>query len=496
MAKLYVFGIGGTGSRVLRALAMLLAAGVETDKSIDTIVPIMVDPDASNGDLNRTADILKKYQEVKKPFENEDCGFFNTKIKTLSQLTGESAGNTSDNFKFRINGTHNKKFKEYIEYNNLDAKNKAFVDLLFSDHNLNSDMDVGFKGNPNIGSVVLNQFTNGNEFKQFTESFGQDDKIFIISSIFGGTGASGFPLLLKNLRELEDANAEFAPYVRNSVIGAISYLPYFKLKSAEKEQSEINSSSFLGKSKAALSYYEHSIVGNNSINSFYYLGDHEGAIYDNHDGRELQKNYAHFLELVGAFSIIDFIKDAPKLSSSHGKAVDPVYKEFGIEQFDNSINFKSFGTKTYQSISKPLAQFALFSKFIHHGLPKALAVKTQWLQEKLNGIPPTFFNDYYYTNYLHSFIKYFDEWIAELEKNSPSFKPFRSNIAYDNAFELIEGFSPNKSFFRSPNMKVLESNASKMIDDHSLSGLNTEAKFIKLFYKVTSTALKEKVRNF
>lgn len=29
MAKLYVFGIGGTGSRVIKSLAMLLATGVD-----------------------------------------------------------------------------------------------------------------------------------------------------------------------------------------------------------------------------------------------------------------------------------------------------------------------------------------------------------------------------------------------------------------------------------------------------------------------------------
>ena len=39
MSKLYVFGIGGTGSRVIRSLTMLLAAGVECN---DTIVPIII----------------------------------------------------------------------------------------------------------------------------------------------------------------------------------------------------------------------------------------------------------------------------------------------------------------------------------------------------------------------------------------------------------------------------------------------------------------------
>ena len=61
-------------------------------------------------------------------------------------------------------------------------------------------MDIGFVGNPNIGSVVLNQFKDSDEFKGFSNIFGEGDRIFIISSIFGGTGAAGFPTILKNIR--------------------------------------------------------------------------------------------------------------------------------------------------------------------------------------------------------------------------------------------------------------------------------------------------------
>ncbi len=59
MSKLYVFGIGGTGSRVLRALTMLLASGVECAN--ETIVPIIIDPDDSAADKTRTVEAMKKY---------------------------------------------------------------------------------------------------------------------------------------------------------------------------------------------------------------------------------------------------------------------------------------------------------------------------------------------------------------------------------------------------------------------------------------------------
>ena len=66
--NLYVFGIGGTGSRVLKSLMFLLASGVKINT--ERIIPIIIDPDLSNGDLNRTYDILKNYSNIKKDIES------------------------------------------------------------------------------------------------------------------------------------------------------------------------------------------------------------------------------------------------------------------------------------------------------------------------------------------------------------------------------------------------------------------------------------------
>ena len=66
---------------------------------------------------------------------------------------------------------------------------------------LDVEMDIGFVGNPNIGSVVLNQFKDSQEFKEFASNFNEGDRVFVISSIFGGTGAAGFPTILKNIRD-------------------------------------------------------------------------------------------------------------------------------------------------------------------------------------------------------------------------------------------------------------------------------------------------------
>ena len=63
MSKLFIFGIGGTGSRVLRSLTMMLASGVKV--GFDEVVPIIIDPDTSNADLTRTVSLLNKYSAIR-----------------------------------------------------------------------------------------------------------------------------------------------------------------------------------------------------------------------------------------------------------------------------------------------------------------------------------------------------------------------------------------------------------------------------------------------
>src|SRR5690606_21058954 len=153
MSKLYVFGIGGTGSRVIKALTFLLASGVKCQSS--SIVPILIDPDAANGDVNKVVDIIHQYQGIRSQlsFDSDTNNkFFGTEINPLTQ-----------NCRINIPDS-NKKFKEFIDYQNLDKSNKALISLLFSKKNLNADLEVGFKGNPNMGSVVLNQFNTSQNF--------------------------------------------------------------------------------------------------------------------------------------------------------------------------------------------------------------------------------------------------------------------------------------------------------------------------------------------
>ena len=235
MAKLYVFGIGGTGSRTLRALSMLLASGVECE--FETVVPVIIDPDASAADMTRTVDALTRYMEVRKSLDfnsANDNRFFKTEICPIQDMSS---------FKLDLENTENVTFRDFMKTNQMNDASRAFISMLFSQANLDSDMVVGFKGNPNIGSVVLNQFSTSEAYKAFSNAFEDGDRVFIISSIFGGTGASGFPLLLKTLRN--DKTSQHWTYIQKATVGAVTVLPYFNVE--QDDNSGVDSSTFYSK---------------------------------------------------------------------------------------------------------------------------------------------------------------------------------------------------------------------------------------------------------
>ena len=211
-------------------------------------------------------------------------------------------------------------------------------------------MKVGFKGNPNIGSVVLNQFSGSQHYKNFANGFEQGDRIFIISSIFGGTGASGFPLLLKTIRT--DKSSQAWSIISKSKIGAVTVLPYFNV--TEDENSGVDSATFISKTKSALSYYEKNISENGSIDALYYLGDNVKALYDNNDGGSKQKNSAHFIELAAALAVLNFA------ATPDEKLEDmPLHYEYGLETTKDpkaQVTFQDFGKETRDLLYGPLTQ--------------------------------------------------------------------------------------------------------------------------------------------
>ncbi|MBU3742341.1 MAG: hypothetical protein FGM24_08670 [Candidatus Kapabacteria bacterium] len=455
MKRLFVFAIGGTGSRVLKSLAMLLAAGVRTNQQSDyEVIPIIVDPHKSNDDLKRTVDLLRVYGKIAEHATLDGRGFFGTKIKTLDKITS-SAERHGSSFTFQLQEVSNSRFRDYIEADLMQPANRALTELLFSGttHSkrgdkvdlLDIEMEIGFVGNPNVGSVVLNQFSESREFKDFASNFNESDRIFIISSIFGGTGAAGFPVILKNLRDamnLKDVDAK--GFLQNAKIGSLTVMPYFNVESDGK--SAIKRGDFISKTRAALHYYQENVTGNNSVNAMYYIADpYHGKAYKNDPGYGGQRNDAHFVELASALAIIDFMgMHDDMLRTTNGIAEEPVYKEFAVRNDKESLVFNDLSDETLSLIRAQMTKMSMFVEFMRDTrFHETIGSPDDWMKEKPQ-ITPEFIGSTFVQSHLQEFIQLYLDWLEELSRNRRGFAPF--NIG--NIENLIADLAPKSSWLR------------------------------------------------
>ncbi len=488
MAKLFLFGIGGTGSRVVRSLTMLLAAGVEI-KNCDTVVPIIIDPDARNGDMNRTVELLKTYARLRRALDPAPAvgDFFHTDIKTLSAIAQSGSGDVKDAFVYDF-GNINESFRDYLHYDRMPVESRHLVDLLFTPENLASPLTVGFKGSPNVGSVVLNGLMGSAEIQAFANNFNEQDgdRVFFISSIFGGTGAAGFPLLLKNLRYPDLSSGQRLPNekaLREAPMGGLTVLPYFKVNPSA--DSAIDSRFFITKTKAALSYYETNLRG---LNSLYYLADPVAKSYDNQEGGANQTNGAHFIELVGALAVFDFM--AHSRTELQGQEL---FFEYGLEKDDRPVRFGSLDPdKSLTLLGRALTRFQLFATFLTHGLPNTMdAVFAKTLQ-----LPAEWKHDDFYRalrELLDNPAYGFTPWLKELAANDRAFAPFQLGSADYN--DLVYGQRVETGFF---DKGIVTNSLRKALDDSaSKVGHPTRpGQFVELFSKVMRETVDSKIKGF
>lgn len=470
---------------MLKSLAMLLASGVEC--KADAIVPIIVDADDSLADKTRAVTAMDKYMQIRNKLD-----FQTNSLETVNRnrffKTGLESVADIQNFTFPLRNTRDCDFKEFIGYNTLSRENRAMTSLLFSKKNLNSDMKVGFKGNPNIGSVVLNQFENSDEYKAFSSAFRQGDRIFIISSIFGGTGASGFPLLLKTLRG--EQSSPSWNLLHNCKIGAVTVLPYFKL--TQNPESGVDSSTFISKTKSALAYYDKNISGNrnDNLSSLYYIGDTVTNAYENHDGGTLQRNNAHFVEFCAALAVLHFASipedSFPKETQHYEYGIDDRNQEKEIETitFDNLFD--------RDTVQRPLTSFLLMAKYLINARENSYLYQP-WAID--HGLDKNFFTGDFY-KLIQEFMGYYREWLSEMQGNVRSFAPFNIDRV-EPLFDMVKGKEATKDNIKNRLLKIkdyaiFDDCLNKSDSPKWNKNADKEQKFMEMFYRATETLTEKK----
>ena len=409
--KVFVFCIGGTGERVMKSITMLMAAGMSTNGY--TVIPIIIDPHLDLDEKKNLQNLIDKYINIYNNLKldgKSPMGFFNSEMALI---------NTIDT---QINNTdkalgEDRSFGEYLNIGNLNISsiNNYLVQTMFTKENLNSKLSVGFRGNPNVGTVVLQEMLEGASwFKSFKNHCGQYDRVFIISSIFGGTGASGYPLLERKIRSSITSQT-----VSDVFMGAVTVLPYYGLTDPKKNDSKIDSGNFMTKAKAALAYYEHTVKSD----LLYYVGETTLQAY-HENNEQKQEDETNFTELIAATALFDFLQRSKPQSRQ--------YLTRAIKEDVVSLDLSTLG-KGYSPLVKHIADFNILNVLL-----KVLPDEKYFPLKQTRGFNSNFYkNDLYILN---EFLNSYSKWYKELSMKKRAFSPI-ADISPNNMAHIIKNFS-------------------------------------------------------
>lgn len=444
MKKVFVFCIGGTGIRVMKSITMLMAGGMSTNGY--TVVPVILDPHLDLDEKKNLHTLIESYQDIYhhsisngNDTLNHLDGFFNSEILTINELNDQ----LNDTQQATASGTK-EKFRSYLNVANLGTNdiNNYLVETLFSTNNLNNPLSVGFKGNPNVGTVVLGEMIEGADwFKAFKLRCEKDDRVFIISSIFGGTGASGYPLLEKKIKDAKDE-----PAVREALMGAVTVLPYYGLKDPSTSGSDIDSANFYTKTKAALAYYQNTVQSD----YLYYVGEKSlKQVYENDEKKQDDK--ANFIEVVAASALFDFLK--------REKPEKRQYLTRAIEEDVESLDLATMG-KGYKEIVKSVADYMLLRTLID-----ILPEEAFFPLSKNRGFDDQFYKDAPYQA-LERFTDKYYNWYQELSTNKRAFAPvhYESKDNMSGWIKTMELDAKNDSYYL---LKMIEASNKQKTKEHS-----------------------------
>ncbi|HET7463735.1 MAG TPA: hypothetical protein VFJ82_20945 [Longimicrobium sp.] len=316
---LYYFAIGGTGALSVEPLVHLCAAGLGPP----SLRVVMIDADGASPSVERALEIVKQYQRVREAFGRPAQGFFRTDIHPVRQELvhwspigkenpGADGGNTT--------------LAAYVTETRMAgslADVRLLFDLLYSEQQQGEALREGFRGNPAIGSILLNGLKDAALMADIRKGAEGDTAkaFFATGSIFGGTGAAGLPVIANLLHPERDESEPDGAWKQRQAgfrarMGAALVTPYFSLRPAPNDATtrgrlHPDSSSFLRNTRAALPTY---VRGRTGYGSIYVIGDsrslpHQRRLYS--AGGKEQRNDPHAVELYAALAALHFAAKRP-----------------------------------------------------------------------------------------------------------------------------------------------------------------------------------------
>ncbi|MGH8655489.1 MAG: tubulin-like doman-containing protein [Gammaproteobacteria bacterium] len=301
----YVIGVGGSGSKCVESLLHVCASGLGPDR----MGLALVDQDLSNGNLTRTKQLLSLYRGLHAKLHNGSHGLRERTLLHTAFTTADTAEWSPLREKRATLDTH-------FNYKAMRDEAKMLFECLFERrYEREQSLDEGFRGRAALGAAAM--FSAAASRSHFWDRLfsdmgdiaeGEEMRVFLFASIFGGTGASGFPTIAKIIKEMAE---EHAVKVR---IGGALLLPYFEYPdppASVERQSVILSREFKRRSRQALEYYHDLLTYQDPelFDQIYLLGfDPLLEIGYFKEGGTLQRNKPLLPELLGALAALNFFR--------------------------------------------------------------------------------------------------------------------------------------------------------------------------------------------
>jgi hypothetical protein len=314
MATLHIVSVGGTGHKVLTSLIHLAACGAFRSKQFGEINIVSIDADNANGNLARTTETFKNY----KKFYQAVNGSGSDLIKIDSVVP---------DLNISLFQGDKKSLRDTFNFTNLHkTAEEELIQFLYTNEEITAEFEEGFYGHTSVGAVIVRDILmeekedeeekkKENEknparkaWGDFKKQITNEDQIVVVGSIFGGTGASCIPVVLKELEDKKKSGTGLATVILTPYFQAVRESDAEGTTRADSNKLQPDSNNFNIKAKAALNYYEiekklgttHAlyIIGEPSANYSYEIASR---------GNESQRNKAHPIELFAATAILDFV---------------------------------------------------------------------------------------------------------------------------------------------------------------------------------------------
>lgn len=376
--KCFCYCIGGTGARIAEVAAHLCTMNMLNDKNITFIV---VDKDEECGGTKRAKKVIS-YTEVISEIKGSDS---NSGRLCRSRLSSKEDGNPTKapwNFTKAIeniqgNNNGNASLKNALGGNNAD--NEILFDAFYSKSEQENPTSEGFYGHPSIGALMFKyMMKNTNDdiaepvLNYLTGHTGDVVKVFIIGSVFGGTGASVFSNLAAHIR---DKSSGMNNINNRLLISGVLLLPYFSFGASTNENPRINDMEFFAKSRTALEQYSMDNFMRNldadgnykgNFDTIYICGQnplHKVGKYS--EGGSTQENHFDLVDLIAAYAMVDFFKKDFMQAGNNGgidnQKIGKIY-EYRLHIGDN-LN-QVLGEHLSGNLAENLSKMLLFAAFV------------------------------------------------------------------------------------------------------------------------------------